>query len=39
MAKRGWRFNHTEGPTTYTDPEYPGERCHTEGIAEICSNY
>ena len=39
MAKRGWRFDHTEGVTTFTDPDYPGELCHIEGIAEVCSNF
>jgi hypothetical protein len=38
MAKHGWRFDHTEGQTTWIDPE-TGLTCHSEGIAAVCSNF
>ena len=32
------RYAHTQRPTTWIDPD-TGLTCHSEGIAQVCSNY
>jgi hypothetical protein len=38
MARRGWRFEYTKREYTWIDPD-TGLRCHSAGIASICSNF